>query len=232
MRKITTALLTGSALLFTACGGGGGGGDNPPPVETYTYDLNTFLNAAQYNFTFEGNIESVQGSIDASGTLYHSYEGEETVDGIAGHNQKTVLTMNNIISTSYSFVYEGYTAASYNELANIYCETTLSPSDVTPVPTNAKIGYVSNNIPLQCEDLTTGETSFENYLIELKSAGGSNATLNVTHNRFDRQGGTLQDSTVAYITVTPNMDMVNVETVTNSVSQGFKSTLHSTSITQ
>ena len=36
MKKLTTALLTGSALLFNACGSSGGGGSTPVPVDPMT----------------------------------------------------------------------------------------------------------------------------------------------------------------------------------------------------
>ncbi len=232
MRKITTTLLTGSALLlFTACGGGGSdSGTNPTPTE-YTYNLQDYLNTYSGHMNLEGTAYTANGNIPVGMESIIEYVGTYTAttgETLHQKDQTQIYNINgtSIISTSSVGFYKGYMAELISYETGVYCGATLSSSSVTPIPKDAKIGYVSDTIPLECSDGTS-----MTYLLKLESAGGSNALMKGILNAYSNNGALVGSSTSETI-VTPSMDIINYHMEIKDLVNGGSAILDSTSISQ
>lgn len=230
MKQITMSLLASTAILFTACGGGGG--DAAAVPNTNQYDLRTFIDTVSYTVSGAGTLTIAGTSYDLSGTMQTTYQGtDEPIAGVIVHlhDATMILNANNIqvVQSANSATYMGNLVYVDNTTAGITCGTPLEPNAITPVPTDAQVGYISDVIPLECSDGT-----YQTIVMKLNDAGGDNAELAIISNTYSSQGGTLQDSQTTYVVVTPNMSMVNVELSGSVPSESATYTLNSTSITQ
>jgi len=232
MKKLTTILVTGvAALFFTACGGGSSGDDTNPPVE-YTYNLQNFLNTVAYSMTLEGTTEVANNTINISAEIFVQYKGTfTTAEGDIVHEKDITQIFNRngteVIGTSNAVFYNGYMVYQVINETGVYCVTPLDAEDITPIPTDAKIGYISDSLPLECSDGT-----YITYLGKLESAGGSNATIKGIINTYSHKGGTLINTSTSETVVDPSMNIINFSLDTKDFTNGVNTTLDSTSITQ
>jgi hypothetical protein len=231
MKQITMSLLASTAILFTACGGGGD--DTTIVPNTNQYDLRTFMDTSSYTVTGEGTAITPNGTFDLTGTYKSSYQGTSVVgSGETVHHHDvtmllTVVGVGTISQNAESSTYVGNIIRTNNLTEGVICEATLPLPDLTPIPTDAQVGYISDVVSLQCDD-----GSYATRVIKLNDAGGGNAEISVISNMFEYQGGTLLGSETDNVIVTPSMSMVNVEISGYDVSTDTTVTLNSTSITQ
>ncbi len=210
MTYLKTLLLAGSVLAFTACGGGGGSSSSPAPVTTY--DLRTYIDKSSFTMNLEGTINGAS----AFATFYTNYVGIVDIEGTPLDVHETTFVIAGVTEYSYTGTYLGNIYAIEGSARNCYIAPNVTP---TPVPTNATIGYVSDVVPLQCDDGATAEVSFK-----LESAGGSNALVTATTKLYSN-GGVLVSQSLSE--VDPNMRLLSYE-----MNVGGNISLHSTSITQ
>jgi len=114
-----------------------------------------------------------------------------------------------------------------NITEGVICDATLPLPDLTPIPIDAQVGYISDVVSLQCDDGT-----YITHVIKLNDAGGGNAEISIISNIYAAQGGALQATETDNIVVTPSMSMVNAEISGYIASEDATFTLYSTSITQ
>jgi len=239
------------SIGFTGCGGGGGGdtvpvggGDTAPVTNTNKYDLRTFINTAAYTIDGVGTVTLPSGdTANLTGTYKSFYDGAELFvpflvpDGavvpdevlLHRHDGTIILTagtMTQTISTE-SITHMGHIVVMNNITTAVNCVTPFTPDQITPVPIDAQVGYISDIIPLSCDN-----GSYITNVIRLDDAGGGNAELSIISNTYEYQGGALQSTETDRIIVTPNMSIVNVEKLISFPTGGPSLTLHSTSIVQ
>ena len=195
MKKLTTALLTGSALLlFTACGGGGGdngGGNNPPPTTTTKYDVRSFIDTASLLIDMEGTYN---GS-PTEQTFENEYLGTIQYDGLTMNEHLVTYSYHGAISSSASsYTYMGnlHYQDSYGGICTI--EAGFTP---TPIPESVEVGFQSDVIPMDCGNGHL-EVSFE-----VKDGGGDNALIVATNKDI-----TAGNMTQSFSLVDPNMNLL------------------------
>ncbi len=222
MRKITTALLTGSALLlFTACGGGGGsstptdGGATEPEPVVNTYNIRDYIDKASTIMQVEGtkNGNSVEGE------LRNIYVGDIDYNSYTFHQHEGVFS-NFTEGTSrltYSDTYQG-NIVGISDNYNLDCTIDTTNGDPAPIPTNATIGYTSDITTLVCTNGEIREISFT-----LDAGTGDNAVITAT-NHITVSGQAITTSSVSI--VDPKMTLLSYELYAPGLS------LHSTSIEQ
>lgn len=194
MKKLLLSVSILLALFANGCGGGSSDGDgitaNPTPVG---YDLRTFIDKS--SFKVEGIIEG-----DGTQVIYFSeYIGSEDYLG-------TPLDIHqNELFLSYSGGATSETSYTGTYLGNIYtiegsrnCEI-VEGHIPTPVPTDAAIGYVSDTVPLSCEDGVTVVVYFE------LQDGGDNTALLVSTSKTYINGETLVVESIATIDTDLNL---------------------------
>jgi hypothetical protein len=133
----------------------------------------------------------------------------------------------NIFQKSDGISYQGFGIYSNNTQTGISCATTLELDTIVALPTDAKIGYISQIIPSECSD-----GSYQEYILKIEDGEGSNANVNVFLNQYDKKGGSMLYSAKTIYTVDPNMKMSKVELFYNFVSDGNTADFHSISISQ
>lgn len=229
MKQITTILLAGTAAMYmSACGGGS---SDPVEPNTNLYDLRTWVDTAEYTITGSGTITVSGTPYPVTGTYQSIYLGTSTAPtGETVHNHDVTMELSgaNIteIQSVDSSTYMGYIVYTNNITSGVTCETPLTLSDITPVPTNAQVGYISSVIPLECSD-----SSYVTTTIKLTDAGGGNATFSLISNTYASQGGALLSSETDNIVVTPNMSMVSAN-ISGSIPPNTTFDIDSTSIVQ
>ncbi len=218
MRKITTALLTGSALLlFTACGGGGGGtpdnggGTNPPPANTNKYDLRNYIDKVSLRLNMEGTIsgQDTQATFDSDYIGNYDYSGTP----IDIHEVTWIFNGSSVISQTGTYLGNIYGIESAER--NCYIASGITP---TPIPTDATVGYVSDVVPLECDDGASAEVS-----MKLNADGPDNAIAVATVKLYV---GSQVTETKSFSKLDPNMNLLSYEFEGNNIS------LHSISIQQ
>ena len=221
--------MASTLLLFTACGGGS---SSDGDVTEYTYNLQNYMNTSSYRMNLEGTLQAGDNNLNVSAEMYLDYEGTHTVEG--GHivHEKELTQILNVdgievIATSYAEFYNGYMVYQVINETGVSCLTPLSAEEITPIPTDAKIGYISDSIPLECSDGT-----YMTYLGKLEGAGGSNATIKGIVNTYSHKGGTLINTGISETVVDPSMNIINYYVETKDFNNGINMTLDSTSITQ
>lgn len=230
MKPIKMTLLAGTVILFTACGGGGG--DSTTLPNTNQYDLRTFIDTSSFTVHGEGTANTPSGTYDVSGTYKSSYQGTSVVgsgETVHHHDVTMMLTVGSVTVSqrAESSTYMGNIIRTNNITEGVICEATVPLPDLTPIPTNAQVGYISDEVSLQCDD-----GSYITQVIKLNDAGGGNAEISVISNIYAYQGGALQATETDNVVVTPTMGMVNAEISGYIPSEDTTFTLYSTSITQ
>lgn len=231
MKKVITILLAVTAAMFmTACGGGGGGSVSEP--NTNQYDLRTFIDTASYTINGEGTITISGETYSGTGVYQSTYQGTGTAPtGETINNHETIMLGSaNGIDLSLlrnHATYMGYIAFVEYPNDGISCETPLSSSDVTPIPTDAQVGYISDIVPLECNN-----GAYITNVFKLSDAGGGNAELSLISNTYEYQGGALMVSETMNIVVTPGMSIVSAEISRNDSWNDLSLLVYSTSITQ
>lgn len=231
MKPIKMTLLAGTVMLFTACGGGGGDSIISVP-NTNLYNLRTFIDTGSFTVVGEGTANTPSGAIDLSGTYKNSYQGTSVVgSGETVHHHDITMILSGagvtVSQKAESSTYMGNIIRTNNITDGIICEATLPLPDLTPIPTGAKVGYISDIVSLQCDDGT-----YITNVIKLNDAGGGNAEISLISNTYASQGGALEYSETSDIVVTPSMSMVNAEISGYIASEDATFTLYSRSITQ
>lgn len=228
MKKIATIILAGTAAVFmSACGGGGG--STPSEPNTNVYDLRAFIDIPNYTILGTGTISSPAGTINVTGSYWSQYNGPGEVNGTHAHEAIMTLTDGDITveDNFYAETYMGIIFSTYNRLTDISCELTpLILDSLTPVPSDAQVGYQSGEVTLQCSD-----GSYVTNSIELNDAGGGNAIFSYTSNTYE-VGGALRSTQTANIEITPNIRIVDAEISGSIPGDGITFTLYSTSIEQ
>lgn len=230
MKQITTIFLAGTAAMFmNACGGGS---SDPVEPNTNQYDLRTFIDTKGYTINGEGTISTPNDTLNLTGTLQSIYQGVSMApsgETVHNHDITIILTADTITVTqsASSTTYEGYIVYMDNITNGVVCETPLALTEITPIPTDAQVGYISPEIPLECSDGT-----YITNVIKLNDAGGGNAEMSIISNVYTSQGGVLESSETDNIIVTPTMNMVNAEITGSIPADGITFVLSSTSIAQ
>lgn len=228
MKKITMSLLVSTAILFTACGGGG----SSTVPNTNQYDLRTFIDTGSFTVDGEGTANTPSGAIDLVGTYKTSYQGTGIVgSGETVHHHDITMILSGggltVSEKAESSTYMGNIIRTNDITNGVICDATLPLPDLTPIPTDAQVGYMSDVVSLQCDDGT-----YITHVIKLNDAGGGNAEISLISNIYEFQGGALQATETDNVVVTPSMSMVNVEISGYIASDDATFTLYSTSITQ
>lgn len=230
MKPIKMILLAGTAILFTACGGGGG--DSTIVPNTNLYDLRTFIDTGSFTVDGEGTANTPFGAIDLVGTYKSSYQGTRVVNSgetVHLHDITMILSGGGVTVSekAESSTYMGNIIRTNDITNGVICDATLPLPDLTPIPTDAQVGYISDVVSLQCDDGT-----YITHVIKLNDAGGGNAEISIISNIYASQGGALQATETDNVVVTPSMSMVNVEISGYIASEDATFILYSTSITQ
>jgi len=206
-------LLTGMALMFTACGGGGGTSD-VPPEPLIEYDLRTFIDKSSLTLNLEGIVDGTT----VQGTYYVTYEGTFDYMGTTLDLHQQVAVIDGTTDTSYMGTYLGNLYAMLlNDGTECYIAEGVTP---TPIPTNATIGYVSDVVPLECTEGSRVEIS-----VKLLAGEGDSAIAATTAKWYNAYGSLLLTSE-SYTTFDPNMNILAYEIKTGNI------IFQATSITQ
>lgn len=241
MKKLLIGLSSLFVLLFTGCGGGGGGDSTTTTItaslaNTNQYDLRTFIDTAAYTIDGEGTITSLSGSgatiATGTGTYQSSYQGTEVVTtGETVHLHDITMLLD---AGGIAFEQSASSTTYMGNIIGILHSTDVSCgfpieflATITPVPTDAQVGYISDEISLECDDGT-----YITNVLELNDAGGGNAELSIISNTYVSQGGALQSSETDNIVVTPTMSMVNADITGSIPADGITFVLYSTNITE
>ena len=234
MKQITTILLAGTIAMFmSACGGGSS--DPVDPIEpSTTYDLRTWIDTGGYLINGEGTLTSSEGTINVTGSFQSEYLGTSTAptgETLHDHNITMILSAEGLtqpferkISRS---TYMGNVISVTNAIGGGPCETTLELAALTPVPTNAEIGYISETIPYLCDD-----GRYITNQIKLEDAGSGNALFSLLINVYESEGGALIINETDSIVITPDMNLVSGEIIGSFPLTGISYELYSTSIVQ
>lgn len=230
MKRIKMILLAGTVILFTACGGGGG--DSTTLPNTNQYDLRTFIDTGSFTVDGEGTANTPSDAIDLLGTYKNAYQGTSVVgSGETVHHHDITMTLSGagvtVSQMAESSTYMGNIIRTNNMTDAIICDATLPLPDLTPIPIDVQVGYISDIVSLQCDDGT-----YTTHVIKLNDAGGGNAEISLISNTYASQGGPLEYSETSKIVVTPSMSMVNAEISGYIASEDATFTLYSTAITQ
>lgn len=222
------AIVSASVIGLTGCGGGGSSSE----PNTNLYDLRTWIDTAEYTITGSGTITVTGNTIPVTGTYQSIYLGTSTAPtGVTVHDHDVTMILSGAgiteIQSANSSTYMGYIVYTENTTSGVTCETPLTPADITPVPTDAQVGYISSVIPLECSNGTYVTTA-----IRLTDAGGGNATFSLISNIYASQGGALLSSETDNIVVTPNMSMVSANISGSIPADDITFNIDSTSIVQ
>lgn len=243
MKKLLISLSSLLVLLFTGCGGGGGGDESTPAEpNTNVYDLRTFFDTGSFLIEGSGTLTAPAGTIAAEGTYQNSYQGTSVVtSGETVHNHDITITLisgvatvtQSSASTSYMGNFFSINNVIETEINNVIetdeynCTVTLPLADLTPLPIDAKVGYVSNEVRLECDNDT-----YMTNVIELNDAGGGNAEISINYNIY----ASLNDAHLAIetdnIVVNASMAIKNADISGRLVPEDVSYTFSSTLITQ
>ena len=257
---IIILLTVAVTIVMSSCGGGGSSDpadSNTTEPNTNQYDLRKFIDTASYRVEGTGIARFFRVSYHLTGIYQSTYNGTSIVstgETVYDHNITLTLDIGEEIpepwyKTAYfkditmiPSVVDGQDIQSANISTYmghlIYvelnqgrtCKTTFEFNEIAPVPTDARVGYISDEVPLICNDGT-----YVINVMELNDTGGGNAELSIISKTYVSEDERLLESLTTNIVLTQTMSMLNVEiSIRIFLEEGFIEdyTLYSTSITQ
>lgn len=192
-------------LLFA----GWGNEDGEPALNTNQYDLRTFFDTGSFSSKGKGTLTKSSNTVKSKGTYQNSYQGTDVVtsgETIHKHDIKIKLTdgKKTVPKLTESASYMGnFFVIKTDEYK---CSTTLPLSDLVPLSSDAQVGYISNEVRLECDNGT-----YMTNAIKLKDAGGGNALISVSYNTYSSSDGTLLASETENIVVDSSMAIQDAE---------------------
>lgn len=235
MNQIITILLAGTAAMFmSACGGGSSDPVDPVEPNTNKYDLRTWIDTGGFLINGEGTLTlSPEDPINVTGSFQSEYLGTSTAptgETVHDHNITMILSAEGVTALERKLsrsTYMGNVVSVTNAVGGGPCETTLELAALTPVPTDAEVGYMSEVVPYLCDD-----GRYITNQIKLEDAGSGNAIFSLLINVYESEGGALIVNETDSIVITPDMSLVSGEIIGSFPLSNISYELYSTSIVQ
>jgi len=219
MKKIHHLSMASITLFLTACGGGGGGGIS----NTNTYDL-TALDTKNYTINYSGYVMDNGTKVNLTGSEISTYLGTESVSGYETSKKRenlAVLFDGGMSSSVESFEYLYFGIPIKTEEEGVTCTFDGVPF---ALPTDAPVGYISDQIYMSCDDGSSSEA-----IVNVKAVSSENAKVIVYGSGNDIEDGAYTWTT-EYI-VDPTMQILSYAEE-YSAADGHKISVHSTAIVQ